>query len=505
MFTALLKYIVLPAHMSDFERDYLTRVNRVALWLFIAHLPVFVVLAAFNHTEPDMAIALTSAVLLGPILAVKFETSLRTVSVIMGITAMFMGGLLVHFGQGPMQIEMHFYFFVLLALLAVFANPMVIIAAAATVALHHLALWFFIPASVFNYDAPVWVVGVHALFVILEAIGACFMARGFFDNVVELDQHVQERTERLSVAISKLNSEIVERERTQAELAKVHREFIDAARRAGMAEIATGVLHNIGNALNSVTVSASMMNNQLSESKLSEQFKNTLSLFDEHVDDLGDYLVNDTKGKLVPRFLKLLSDNLDSDQASMMKEVRCLIDSIDHIKAIISTQQTYATAGGLVEPLDINEVLDDAIGLNAASYIKHGINIVRNYGELPTVLVDKQRLLQIVINLVKNAKEALEEQLPGHKKITITTRAENDRLIIEVADSGIGILPEKLSKIFSHGFTTKVKGHGFGLHSCANAATEMDGSLSVKSDGHMLGATFALNLPLVVAAVPAEV
>jgi two-component system, chemotaxis family, sensor kinase CheA len=219
MIKALLKYIVLPAHMSDFERDYLKRVNRVALWFFIAHLPVFVLLAVYNHTNPNMAVALTSLVLLGPILAVRYLNSLRTVSVIMGITAMFMGGLLVHFGQGPVQIEMHFYFFVLLALLAVFANPMVIIAAAATVALHHLALWFLLPASVFNYEAPVWVVAVHALFVILEAVGACFIARGFFDNVVELDQHVQERTQSLSVAISKLNSEIVERERTQAELA----------------------------------------------------------------------------------------------------------------------------------------------------------------------------------------------------------------------------------------------------------------------------------------------
>jgi C4-dicarboxylate-specific signal transduction histidine kinase len=384
----------------------------------------------------------------------------------------------------------------------VFANPVVIIAATATVALHHLALWFLLPASVFNYEAPVWVVAVHALFVILEAIGACFMARGFYDNVVELDQHVQERTESLSVAISKLNSEIAERKRTQVELAKVHREFIDAARRAGMAEIATGVLHNIGNALNSVTVSASMMNNQLSESKLNVQFKSTLSLFDEHAEDLGEYLSHDAKGKLVPRFLHLLSDNLDNDQTLMQKEVRSLIDSIDHIKAIISTQQNYATAGGLVEPLEINEVLDDAINLNAASYVKHGVSVERNYGQLPVVLIDKQRLLQIVINLVKNAKEALETQEPENKRISITTHADNDRLIIEVADTGVGIPADKLNKIFSHGFTTKVTGHGFGLHSCANAATEMEGSLSVKSDGHMQGATFVLNLPLVEASVP---
>lgn len=497
---SLIRYIVLPAQVSDFEQQYLVRVNRTAMWFFIAHLPVLVLISVWNSTDPDIVFALTSAVLLGPIAAVHWLNSQRVISVVMGITAMFMGGILVHAAQGPMQIEMHFYFFVLLALLAVYGNPLVIVIAALTVAAHHLVLWYVLPASVFNYDAPVWVVGVHAAFVILESIAACFIARNFFDNVVELEQRIQERTQRLSEANEKLCREIEERKRAQQELSKLHRELLDAARRAGMAEVATGVLHNVGNALNSVTVSVSTMANQLRESRVS-QLGSTVALFDAHANDLAEFITNDQKGKLVPCFLKALSNHLQEDQGLMLQEVEALTNSIDHIKAIISTQQSYAGYGGLVEPIDINELLDDAIALNTASYHKHGIRIIKDYGDLPTVLLDKQRLLQIVINLVKNAKEALYEQAEGKKEIRICTRVNNERLRIEITDSGVGIDPQNLKKVFSHGFTTKASGHGFGLHSCANTATEMEGSLSVTSPGAMQGATFVLDLPLAEAVV----
>lgn len=194
---AILNYLILPREVSAFEDQYLTRMNRVGLWFFALHVPIFVLLATLNDTGPMMAAILTSTVLLGPIIASQLIESKRIMSIVLGITAMLMGGLLVHFGQGPVQIEMHFYFFVLLALLAVYANPLVILAAAVTVSLHHALLWWFLPASVFNYDAPVWVVAVHALFVILESVAACFIARSFFDNVVQLEKKVAQRTDEL--------------------------------------------------------------------------------------------------------------------------------------------------------------------------------------------------------------------------------------------------------------------------------------------------------------------
>lgn len=500
MKNTILKYVCLPRESSEFEQVYLARVNRVALWFFVAHLPVLCLIAAYNSTGAGLAALLTGMVLLGPAVAVTCLKSQRAISVVMGITAMLMGGLLVHFGQGPTQIEMHFYFFVLLALLVVYANPLVIIAAAFTVVIHHLVLWYLLPSSVFNYEAPFWVVGVHAIFVFIEAVAGCFIARGFYDNVVELERHIDERTRQLSQANADLNREIVERTKAQQELAIVHRELLDAARHAGMAEIATGVLHNVGNALNSVTVAVSSMSSQLQESRVT-QLGNTVAILEQHTEDLATFLTDDAKGKLVPRFLKVLTEQMLVDQDEMLEEIADLTRSVDHIKAIITTQQSYAGYGGMVEPLNVNELLDDAVELNAASYAKHGIDLVKDYAVLPTLLIDKQRLLQIMINLVKNAKEALYDQKEGERQITLRTRIEGERLIIEVADTGVGIAPDKLKKIFSHGFTTKTTGHGFGLHSCANVATEMKGSLRVTSEGPMRGATFTLELPMNVPAV----
>jgi two-component system chemotaxis sensor kinase CheA len=197
MISRLLDHIVLPREISTFEAQYLRRMNRIGLAFFALHIPVMAIVAWANGTGALYAVALSAAVTAGPALAYATLTNPRTVSVTYGVAAMCMGGVLVHFGQGPVQIEMHFYFFALIAMLAVFGNPAAIIAAAVTVALHHLALWFIVPHSVFNYDAPVWVVAVHAAFVVLESVAACFIARSFFDNVIGLEKIVQARTSEL--------------------------------------------------------------------------------------------------------------------------------------------------------------------------------------------------------------------------------------------------------------------------------------------------------------------
>ena len=190
----MLRALVLPPTVSAFEASYLRRINRIAQVFFCTHLPIFVLLAWVNDTDPLFAAVLTLAVLVPSLFAHRVFGAERTRSLVHGFTAMCLGGVLVHIGQGPVQIEMHFYFFSVLAMLAMFANPMVIIVAAVTVSLHHLALWFVVPDSVFNYDAPLWVVLVHALFVVLETVAACFIARTFFDNVIGLEKKVEERT-----------------------------------------------------------------------------------------------------------------------------------------------------------------------------------------------------------------------------------------------------------------------------------------------------------------------
>ena len=190
----LTSYLVLPREITEFERAYLRRLNRIALVFFYLHVPVFIAVAWLAGTSMVQAATLTPLVLIGPSIAYVTFKNPRMLSATYGFTAMVMGGLLVHFGQGPMQIEMHFYFFVLIALLAVFANPMVVLTAAVTVAAHHFVLWLVIPASVFNYQASLWTVVVHAVFVVIESVAAVFVARSFFDNVIGLEKIVALRT-----------------------------------------------------------------------------------------------------------------------------------------------------------------------------------------------------------------------------------------------------------------------------------------------------------------------
>jgi signal transduction histidine kinase len=316
----------------------------------------------------------------------------------------------------------------------------------------------------------------------------------------ELEIRVADRTRELSDANQELSREVAERIRAERELESVHREFVDAARRAGMAEIATGVLHNVGNVLNSVNVSVTMVASQLRSSKV-KQLSQVVGLLDQHADDLGEFIASDEKGKQVPRFLKVLSESLAKDEESLLEEAESLIANVEHIKAIIATQQTYAKTGEMLEAIDVNTILNDAVRLNSQSYDRHGVCVVQEYADLPPVMIDKQRMMQIVINLVKNAKEALLEQEQNERVLTLRTRTDDDRLIVEVRDTGVGIPKENLTRIFNHGFTTKATGHGFGLHSCANAATEMEGSLSAHSEGPLQGATFVLSLPFRPAAV----
>lgn len=192
-----LRALSLPDDISPFEHAHLKRFNRIALLCLLFHIPLFGLIAWLNGMGATQTIALSTFALVGPWLAHYKLSNPRHVSVAIGIALMSQGGLLVHIGQGPVQIEMHFYFFAVLAMLAVFANPMVILASATTIALHHGLFWAFLPGSIFNYQASIWVVALHALFVVIESVGACYIARSFFDNVIGLEKIVTARTQTL--------------------------------------------------------------------------------------------------------------------------------------------------------------------------------------------------------------------------------------------------------------------------------------------------------------------
>ncbi|MHC8396643.1 DAHL domain-containing protein [Pseudomonas sp. LB3P93] len=302
---------------------------------------------------------------------------------------------------------------------------------------------------------------------------------------------------RVNKALKTANDDLEKRveERTR-ELKDTQSELLDTARQAGMAEIATNVLHNVGNVLNSVNISADLVSRKLRSSK-AQGLGKAMQLVNEHQGDLGAFLTQDEKGKLLPGYLNQLVDAIALEQQSMTEELAQLTKSVDHIKDIVATQQSYAGANSLMEPLHISELLEDALRMNSGALTRHHVTVVKEYTDVPQVMGDKHRLLLILINLISNAKYAMSDLSNRPRQMTLGVKiVEDATLQISVKDDGEGIAPENMTRIFAHGFTTRKEGHGFGLHSCALAAIEMNGHLSAHSDGPGKGAQFTLQIPL---------
>jgi signal transduction histidine kinase len=301
----------------------------------------------------------------------------------------------------------------------------------------------------------------------------------------------------LAIAKEAAETALRENEKITTELRATQSELLTTARKAGMAEIANNVLHNVGNVLNSVNVSAGLIHRGIRDSKAQGVIK-AVQLMDEHAADLGNFLTNDEKGKLLPGYLKKVTTALANEHQSITVELQALIKNIDHIKDIVATQQSYAGSASFVEPAQIESLLDDALRMHAEVLARQQVTVVKECDDLPPLLVDKSRLLQILVNLIGNAIQALEgtTHQERHIALHVNMTDNRERLRIDVEDNGEGIAPENLPRLFIHGFTTRKGGHGFGLHSCALAAQGMGGTLTVKSDGQGMGALFTLELPI---------
>jgi PAS domain S-box-containing protein len=288
--------------------------------------------------------------------------------------------------------------------------------------------------------------------------------------------------------------DITERRLAEAELERVHKELLVSSRQAGMAEVATNVLHNVGNVLNSVNVSASLVSERIRKSKCPGLVR-VAELLNKHASDLAAFLA-DSQGRHLPRYLQELGAELIAERDVASAELSELRGNIEHIKEIVAMQQSYARRSGLTDTVDIRTLVEDSLRMNEGDFSHHGVTLVRDFQQVPMINVDKHKVLQILVNMIRNAKYACHESGNAEKRVTVQVRTADDKLLVAVIDTGVGIPPENLGRIFNHGFTTRKNGHGFGLHSCALAAKELGGSLQGESAGPDQGATFTLTLPL---------
>ena len=289
--------------------------------------------------------------------------------------------------------------------------------------------------------------------------------------------------------------DITDVKQAEAELKATQEKLIETAHKAGMAEVAADVLHNVGNVLNSINVSTTVIKEKVSNSEVANLEK-VAGIINEHTDDLGTFLTEDPQGKHIPVYLTEVSKCLQNEQTDIIGKLKVLTNNVQHIKDIVGMQQSYAKVSGIEVQTSLSKLAEDAIQINSAGLERHGARLIREYDELGDVEIDKQKVLQVLVNLISNAKYALSGCDKEEKLLTIRIyKHGEERFRVEVADNGVGISEDNLAKIFSYGFTTKKDGHGVGLHSSALAAKELGGSLTVHSDGLGQGATFTLELP----------
>jgi signal transduction histidine kinase len=290
--------------------------------------------------------------------------------------------------------------------------------------------------------------------------------------------------------------DITERVGTEQRERLLQKQLREASHRSGMAEVATGVLHNVGNVLNSLGVASSTVQARLSASHY-DRVERVAALLEVHRDALGDFLINDARGKHLPQYLSALGAQLKKDTEGLQREIDAISGHVQYLCDIVQAQQTFARVGGTEEAVDVRELVDTALRLKARNL--EGMDVRREIGDIPEFLADRYKLLQIVVNFIGNACDAIAENVSGARQMAIRAQVVDGQLEIAVEDSGVGIPSELLARIWEFGFTTKTHGHGFGLHSSAVAAQQLGGTVAVISAGSGLGACFTVRIPLNVA------
>ena len=291
-----------------------------------------------------------------------------------------------------------------------------------------------------------------------------------------------------------VSQDITERRRSELELERVHEQLRSSARLAGMAEVATGILHNVGNVLTSINVCSALLTEGLKRSKVRDVGR-VGGLLKEQGARLGEFLTDDARGKVVPGYLQALGERLVQENEAALGHMVTLRDSLEHVNHAVAMQQNYAKLASVRETVSVIDLIEDSLRLSAGAFTRHGIELCREFEPTPPITVDKHKVLQILVNLMRNAKYACDESGKKDRVLRLRVDGDGERVRISIIDNGVGIAPENMSRLFTHGFTTRASGHGFGLHSAVIAAQQLGGSLRAESAGLGHGATFILELP----------
>ncbi|WP_224249441.1 trifunctional serine/threonine-protein kinase/ATP-binding protein/sensor histidine kinase [Hyalangium gracile] len=302
--------------------------------------------------------------------------------------------------------------------------------------------------------------------------------------------------QRTEGALRQANDELEQRveERTR-ELKQAQARLMETARAAGMAEVAANVLHNVGNVLTSAVINLQTMRKTVDSSR-ANRLKQVVALLEEQKGDLSGFFAKDPRGGRLPSYLAALSEELQRDQSSLREDMEAMDKHLEHIRAIVRVQQSHHRDPFVIEECDLAQLIADALSIQLPTLRRHDVTVTQELASLPPVTLEKHKVLQILINLFSNAKNAMSSVSAGERRLHVRLESVGNKARIQVVDNGVGISPEIRSRLFSQGFTTREGGHGLGLHSSALAARMLGGILTLDSEGPGKGATATLELPL---------
>jgi two-component system sensor kinase FixL len=323
----------------------------------------------------------------------------------------------------------------------------------------------------------------------------------------ETTMHPMVGSDHRVAGVTVFSRDITERKRSEAELRRLNQDLMRISREAGMAAVASEVLHNAGNVLNSTGVSVAMLQRHLAGLRV-DHLTRAVAMLDQHADDLDAFVRDDPRGKPLLALLRGLGPHFEQQRQQLDAEVTALQGSIEHLTRVIHAQQSHARALGVLESVSVDALVEEALELQGQSSAELGIALEREIPALPRLYIDKHKAIEILVNLVGNARHALRDSGRPDKRLRVRAEAAGDaasgpeRVRIHIEDNGVGIDPKHRDELFRLGFTTKRNGSGIGLHSSANAAQQLGGSITFHSDGPGQGARFTLELPCAPTARP---
>ena len=287
----------------------------------------------------------------------------------------------------------------------------------------------------------------------------------------------------------------IEFDRMVESLAQSRRKVLDTAHRAGMAEIASEVLHNVGNAVNSANCSVEVLDERLNRSKV-VGLERAATMLRDQAPHAAEFFGQDPRGLKLIDYLISINDALQNERTDNKAEVLRLRETVRHIRDAISAQQTFAGRSDFRQDVELQPLLNEILKMNQELIRTSEVQVVVDLPALPELQLNKSKMTQVLVNLVRNAIQSMQDQPSDCRRLIISARcAEDDGIVIEICDTGMGFTPEVQAKLFTHGFTTKTDGNGFGLHHCANAIREAGGHVTAQSAGTGQGATFRIQLP----------